>query len=338
MLDIGLEIRILRERLKVPAKELAQRVGLSQSQMSRLEKGQRRIDTQVLHRIAEVLGVDPSHFFRGTEAPESGVIAAALPQSIGRRLRSERRKRHISAEELASRVGRSKAVIQSIEEGKRPLDPQLAEAILKALRLPAGFVFTAQGEVIQGLEAQVARLGEALAAQGRGTLDLGSTEPALSPDDGDADDSEDGEVQGASKHGRIRRAGIPVLGNLTDGYPQTFDAAGRPVAEPEDFLYVPDIEAPDAFALHVVGDSMAAASTPSFCEGELLVLARQPLRSRDFAFVRLRHEPPVFRQVFFEPKGQMRLQPLNLSYAALICTREAILESWRLVAHVRRLA
>ena len=52
MLDIGLEIKILRERLKVSSKELASRIGLSQSQMSRLEKGQRRIDTTILHKIA----------------------------------------------------------------------------------------------------------------------------------------------------------------------------------------------------------------------------------------------------------------------------------------------
>ena len=79
MLDIGLEIRILRERLKVSAKELAERVGLSQSQMSRLEKGQRRIDTKVLHRIADALGVDPSHFFRGEGEPAEGDIPPILP-------------------------------------------------------------------------------------------------------------------------------------------------------------------------------------------------------------------------------------------------------------------
>jgi transcriptional regulator with XRE-family HTH domain len=38
-MDIGLEIRLLRERKQITGKELAERIGLSQSQMSRLEKG-----------------------------------------------------------------------------------------------------------------------------------------------------------------------------------------------------------------------------------------------------------------------------------------------------------
>ena len=48
MLDIGLEVKILRERIQMSAKDLAEKIGLSQSQMSRLEKGQRRIDTRAV--------------------------------------------------------------------------------------------------------------------------------------------------------------------------------------------------------------------------------------------------------------------------------------------------
>ena len=51
MLEVGLEVKILRERMKMSAKELAEKIGLSQSQMSRLEKGQRRVDTKVLEKI-----------------------------------------------------------------------------------------------------------------------------------------------------------------------------------------------------------------------------------------------------------------------------------------------
>ena len=56
-LNIGMEIKILRERKRISGKELAERIGLSQSQMSRLEKGQRRIDAQILHKIARALDV-----------------------------------------------------------------------------------------------------------------------------------------------------------------------------------------------------------------------------------------------------------------------------------------
>ena len=162
MLDIGLEIRILRERMKVSAKELAEKVGLSQSQISRLEKGQRRIDTQVLHRIAQALGVSVSHFFKGGEVPGDDAFPRILPDTVGKLIRSERRRKHISAEELATRVGKPKALIQNIEEGKREPDADLLGRIIKALRLSPIVLIGSQQKMIHGLEAQVARLNVAL--------------------------------------------------------------------------------------------------------------------------------------------------------------------------------
>jgi transcriptional regulator with XRE-family HTH domain len=323
VLDIGLEIRILRERLKVSAKELAGRVGLSQSQMSRLEKGQRRIDTQVLRRIATALDVDPSYFFRGGEAPGDGVIIPApMPAEIGKILRSERRRRHISAEDLASRVGRPKAVIQKIEEGNLALDPELAQSILKALRLAPSFLLGAQERVIEGLRAQVARLSEALAESSRGDLVL--AEGRAGPP------GERAPAAGA------RRRGVPLLGSVADGYPRAFDAAGRPALDVEDFLYLPGLDADGAFALHAVGDSMKAGGHPSFREGDLLVFADEPLLSRDFALARVGGEGCIFRQVFFEAHGRVRLQPLNLAHPAATLTREETVSTWKLVAHVAR--
>ena len=85
MLDIGLEVKILRERIKMSAKDLAETIGLSQSQMSRLEKGQRRIDTKVLARIAEALGVEPSYFFRGEPLLPRVLSSRAFPAPWVRR-------------------------------------------------------------------------------------------------------------------------------------------------------------------------------------------------------------------------------------------------------------
>jgi SOS-response transcriptional repressor LexA len=154
------------------------------------------------------------------------------------------------------------------------------------------------------------RLNEALAETTRGELFLG-------------------------KDGAAKRRGVPLLGTVADGYPQAFDAAGRPLMEVADFLYVPQIEWQGAFALHAIGDSMESSTSPSFAEGDQLVFAPLPVNNRDFAFVRLKGEPATFRQVFFETKGSVRLQPLNLTYAA--STYDAVLATWRLVCHVRRL-
>ena len=75
MLDIGEQIKKLREEKRITGKDLARRIGLSQSQMSRLEKGQRRIDTEVLARIADALDVSPACFFG---EPPTGSLAFLL--------------------------------------------------------------------------------------------------------------------------------------------------------------------------------------------------------------------------------------------------------------------
>lgn len=335
MLDIGLEVRILRERLKISAKELAERIGLSQSQMSRLENGERRIDTQVLDRIARALDVDPSHFFRAA-ATEAGrpSIPARLPEGAGKLIRSERRKQHISAEDLALKLGKPKAVIQAIEEGKRDLDPELAGRILKILRLPANYFLKMQQEAIEGLSARVARLNEALAEHQRGTLQLGEA-PAL--------DQRGGEALGASPTGSgareglvLERRGVPFLGALGGGYPQRFDGEGRPLGEVTDFLYIPGLEAEGAFALRAVGSSMFSETAPSFRDGDLLVFGPGQVQNRDFAFVVVEGDEALFRRVFFDAATHVRLQPLDLSCPAKVVPRERIQRAWKLLAHVAR--
>ena len=75
---------------------------------------------------------------------------------------------------------------------------------------------------------------------------------------------------------------------------------GDPVGEADEFVSVPGLRDPSAFALRVVGDSMESTSAPSFREGDLVVLERGPVKGREFAFARVSGAPPVLRQVHFE--------------------------------------
>ena len=64
-----------------------------------------------------------------------------------------------------------------------------------------------------------------------------------------------------------------------------------------------------------------------------------PLRSRDFALVRKNPSSEgqgevTFRQVFFDPGGKVRLQPLNLNYTAEACPKADVLGMWKLAAHL----
>ncbi len=312
MLDIGLEVKILRERIQMSAKDLAEKIGLSQSQMSRLEKGQRRIDTRVLALIADALGVEPSYFFRGGKAPSGGVIEPRLPGSLGKEIRAQRRKRHLSIEDVALKLGVQKYQVRDVEEGKRELDSGLAEKISRLLKLPANHFLAFQEGRIQALEAQVARLTQALAEAQRGQ---------------------------DSRGGEDKRQGIPILGSVAEGYPDDFDEEGRPVGEPGEFLFLPAVQDAGAFGVHVVGDSMEAPVRPSFSEGDLVVFSDLPLHSRDYALVR-RHASAegegevTFRQVFFDPGGKVRLQPLNLNYTAEVYPKKQVLGMWKLAAHL----
>ena len=109
-LNIGMEIKILRERKRISGKELAERIGLSQSQMSRLEKGQRRIDAQILHKIARALDVRPSFFFGERGLPE-GINLGTVHRDVGRMIRAERRKKHLSADDLAKKISKPRSPV-----------------------------------------------------------------------------------------------------------------------------------------------------------------------------------------------------------------------------------
>ncbi len=105
-MTISHQIKALREQKHITGKDLAQRIGLSQSQMSRLEQGKRRIDTEILIRIAEALDVSPAAFFKDTpqDAPaltprrQKDLDVSHLHRELGRLIRSERRKRHLTSD------------------------------------------------------------------------------------------------------------------------------------------------------------------------------------------------------------------------------------------------
>ncbi len=60
---IGNEIRKLRKQRGLSSTELAQRTGLSQPQVSRLENGKQGFRSETLARISKALDVTPAYFF-----------------------------------------------------------------------------------------------------------------------------------------------------------------------------------------------------------------------------------------------------------------------------------
>jgi transcriptional regulator with XRE-family HTH domain len=315
-IEIGLEIRLLRERKKVSGKELAERIGLSQSQMSRLEKGQRRIDTKLLNKIAEALDVKPSYFFEGGEPDLVDVDLRHVNRDIGKLVRTERHRLHLTPDELGSRIGKTRSYVRAIEEGEIDvLSNEMVGRISKALKMNSAQFFEAQQRIINSLKRQVARLSQAHAETTLGRI------PTTEIDSGE---------------GETRKA-VPIIGSMAGGYPQEFSADGMPVDDVDDFVFVSRLDDEKAFALYCVGDYMESGSSPSFTEGDILVFSpKLQVSNRDFVFARTERQKPMFRQIIFDPNAWIRLQPLNLSYPPIICNREELVSAFRLAAAVRK--
>ncbi len=322
--QFGLEIKLLREQRKLSAKDLAEAVGLSPSQMSRLESGQRRVDAVLLSKIARALDVHPSHFFQGFEdgpgpRPAPAAVAeeplpqapalSAVPSQLGRLLRGERRRRHLTAEELGHKVSKGRAFVQDLEAGRSELvtgDTLLK--IAKVLRIAPELLLEAQRNDIRELRRSLRRLERAHTERTLGDLELEGS-PGV-------------------------KRGVPLVEAEDGGLPLAFDQ-GVPEGRVIDYLYVPGLRATAGFAVRWTGEAMQRAEAPSFREGDLLVFdAGREARHQDFVFALL-PERSVFRQLFLDPKGRLRLQPLNLDYPPLVPPREDLQELFPLVARLQ---
>jgi transcriptional regulator with XRE-family HTH domain len=79
--DVGRRVRALREQAGLTLLEVADKIGLSQGQMSRLENGHQAFRSAILLQLAEVLGVRPIEFF-----VEDASHRAKIPGHVSQRL------------------------------------------------------------------------------------------------------------------------------------------------------------------------------------------------------------------------------------------------------------
>ncbi|MGE3164679.1 MAG: helix-turn-helix domain-containing protein [Planctomycetota bacterium] len=314
MIPIGQQIKQLREEKRITGKDLAQRIGLSQSQMSRLEQGQRRVDSEVLQRIAEALGVPPSRFFAELAADpdplsarrEKELSVANVHGELGRRIRHERRQRHLTAEDLARKTGQTKAYVIAIEEGRRNgLEGDFLRKACRLLGIDPFSVIEIEERIIDNLKERLHRLDRDRAAVAAGVV-----------------------VDGAR--------GTPILVGDESLYPAEFDDNGQPIAAVEGFLTLPDLWGRTTFALRVRGDEMDPGHEPRFVEGDLVVFATdRAAASGEYAFVRDVRNRTVFRRLFLDADATVRLQAARADIAPLLLPVAEIRSAWPLVALVR---
>jgi transcriptional regulator with XRE-family HTH domain len=68
---VGSRIRSLRKSRKLTQTELSERIGVQQSDLSRMEKGEYKVGLDTLFKILAVFELDMASFFDENETPES---------------------------------------------------------------------------------------------------------------------------------------------------------------------------------------------------------------------------------------------------------------------------
>jgi transcriptional regulator with XRE-family HTH domain len=87
---VGSRIRELRKRRRLTQTELSEKIGVAQSDLSRMEQGEYKVGLDTLFKILQVFDLKMSEFFGETEAPsaeeERQLVAAfqALPEGARR--------------------------------------------------------------------------------------------------------------------------------------------------------------------------------------------------------------------------------------------------------------
>jgi transcriptional regulator with XRE-family HTH domain len=75
--SIGARLRRLRKERRLTQSELARQIGIQQSDLSRMEKGEYRVSLDNLFKILNVFDVEVTDFFEGREARST-----ASPQAL----------------------------------------------------------------------------------------------------------------------------------------------------------------------------------------------------------------------------------------------------------------
>ena len=116
------------------------------------------------------------------------------------------------------------------------------------------------------------------------------------------------------------------MNSVAAGYPREFTDLGYPARVADEYVRVPGLTDPDAFACRVVGDSML----PEYREGDIVVFSpAKKIESGRDCLARLEpdHET-TFKRVYLEKDGRgrelIRLQPLNPAYAPRTVDREQV--------------
>ena len=273
--------------------------------------------------------------------------------SLGTKLRRQRRRLGFTLDELAGKTGISKPYLSLIETGRVPNPP--SDEKLRRLEQSLGF---ASNELLtqahlqrtpRDVRVMLAKLLDKRTEDSglRAESKNGGAALALSPQSSvlstDLDDAYLSGVlhqlvdQSAGNVEQVATNAVPVINRVSAGYPKDFTDLNYPKGVADDYVGCPDVRDKDAFAARVHGDSM----TPKYREGDIVIFspAAGP-RSGDDCFVRFGDGHTTFKRVFFEndAAGQpvLRLQPRNEKYRPQVIPPENVTGVYKAVFRYQR--
>ena len=283
--------------------------------------------------------------------------------SVGTIVKQRRLELGLTQDILSVKAGLSKPYLSNIETGRAKNPP--TDSILKALESVLQFD---RGHLLKMahrertpkdvrmdydlLETEVRKLRQVLRElmagprKANGSLDIDAIAAELKDamshlKDAPAPDADAG--AGEAKPGDLRaiRAGniVPIINKVAAGYPQNFTDLDYPPGVADDYLRCPGLDDPQAFALHVDGDSME----PVYHVGDIVVFSpNTPARNGDDCFVRFEADCSSTFKRFYQDEtegaeAKIRLQPLNSKYPARAYERTQVSGLWPAVFRFERL-
>jgi repressor LexA len=247
--------------------------------------------------------------------------------SLGVKLRRQRRRMGFTLDDLAAKTGISKPYLSLIETGRVPNPP--SDEKLRRLEQTLGFKLS---ELISQAHLQRTpsdvrdMLHKLLADKEKGAL-------ALKPGVAGSINLDEAYLSGvlaelAEKSGNVERVStnsVPVINKISAGYPKDFSDMSYPPRVADDYIGCPDLHDQDAFAARVHGDSM----TPKYNQDDIVVFSPAAVpKNGDDCFIRFTDGQTTFKRVFFEKDEAgdevIRLQPRNEKYRPRVVRAEEV--------------
>jgi phage repressor protein C with HTH and peptisase S24 domain/transcriptional regulator with XRE-family HTH domain len=292
-------------------------------------------------------------------------------ESLGPKLRKQRRRLGLTLDELAGKTGISKPYLSLIETSRVPNPPsdEKLRRLEQALGFPTGELLTQAHlhRTPRDVRAVLQRLIKQGSGQGSGfgtresglgsnggsnlhpnpesssSLSLRAEGRVPSPESIDLDDAYLSGIlheladKNSTNVEHIASGAVPVINRVSAGYPKDFTDLSYPKGMADDYVGCPGVNDKDAFAARVHGDSMS----PKYKEGDIVIFSpAAAARNGDDCFIRFEHGGTTFKRVFYESsdKGEpvVRLQPRNEKYRPQIIPSEQITGIYRAVFRYQR--